>query len=411
MLGVALIVSVIAAAAMQIARLETRSAVADEEQMRARIIAQSAVAFVLGRMEEYSNWRDLYTEGVEEPSGSWINLNSTGKLKFVLLDSDGDLADDTSDPVIVKGIGRAGSTTSVVTALLQPTGQGLSCLAASLHAEGDILNSSNFDCTTNQQISSNSNISFQGGSGQLVGNAWAVGTIEPVGDIQGTNSPGNSTPREMPDPDTVLDYYLANGTVIRYADLVPSGKIDKVVLSPGNNPFGTGATNAQGIYIIDCQGNILTIQNSRLEATLVLLNTGGGTEVRKDIHWEPAIANYPALLSQGDVHLFEHAEHVLREAQLNVNFNPPGSPYQTVEDTDKIDEYANIMKGLFYVQGDLCIEKLAVFEGVFVVEGNFVVKKSVVLTYDATLINNPPPGFTDGTKMKVTPGTWQQAEY
>jgi len=70
-----------------------------------------------------------------------------------------------------------------------------------------------------------------------------------------------------------------------------------------------------------------------------------------------------------------------------------------------------VIQGLVYVQGDLAVFDAAVLEGVFVVGGTFDMSASVTLTYDAMLINNPPPGFTDGTKMKVVPGTWQRAEY
>ena len=94
----------------------------------------------------------------------------------------------------------------------------------------------------------------------------AVGSVSGDGIIHGTTTTG-ILPRAMPGPQA-FDYYLAHGTVIDVADLgtwagVPD--LRHTLLSPSNNPFGTGETNPEGIYIIDLAGQSIWIQECRFE--------------------------------------------------------------------------------------------------------------------------------------------------
>jgi len=403
-LGVAMILGIIGLASMQIARIELRAGVASDEMARAALTAQSAVEFALGRVETDPNWRTTYTHGVEEPANSWISLDATGDFKFVFLDSDGDLADDPNDGVTVRGIGRAGGATSVATVQLEPAGSGLTSLKVALHAAGNVdFNGGTFN--NDQILSSNNNVHKY--SGVVNSDVEAVNNI--TGSINGFTTTGVA-PRDMPDVSTVFDYYLANGTWIDLND-IPGAKIEKDLLSAANNPYGPGTTNPQGIYVIDCLGNDITIVDARLEATLVLLNAGSGSKIDNDIHWEPAIANFPTLMVQGDLEMQWHGEHQLSESKAGVNFNPPGTPYQGVTDTDTSDNYQGVIKGLIYVTGNLTITHQCVLEGTVVVGGMTDIQKDVSLTYRATFFNNPPPGFRAGSAMSLVPGTWKRDAY
>ena len=82
---------------------------------------------------------------------------------------------------------------------------------------------------------------------------------------------------------------------------VASGRfIYRKVLSPSVNPF-SGGTNAEGIYWINCNGNRLTIERSRIHGTLLVVNPGAGSSIAHGpISWAPAVAGYPALLVDAD---------------------------------------------------------------------------------------------------------------
>ena len=405
-MGVAMIVSIIGLATMQIARLQLRSTRDIQNLEEARLLSQSAVEFGLGNMDYLSDWRTDMTHGVEMTPA--ISLGN-GTMTYSLVDDDGDLADHPTDTVQILGIGRVGEAVYVTRALLEPSGSGMTCLEASLCTDGRIDFSNGITWTTNQFISTNksgADVIDRTGSGIINGDAEAVGTIWDAA-VSGTVTEG-ITPRQMPDPTSVFDYYVANGTPIALS-AIPGQTVDKQLISPASNPFGA-ETNPLGIYVIDCGGADFTIEDSRILGTLVLLNAGSGSKIDKDIHWEPAVANYPALMVQGNIEMRWYGENSLRESQHSVSFNPPGTPYQGSEDSDTVDEYPGVIKGIVYVSGLLSVTHQCTFEGV-VVTGTVDPQDNASFIYDSTFYDYPPPGFTAGSVMRIVPGTWTRISY
>src|SRR5439155_25093292 len=82
--------------------------------------------------------------------------------------------------------------------------------------------------------------------------------VECMGTISGSGYNGArrivTTPRTMPGSN-VFDYYIANGTAIPVSlctNYAGTKALNQLVLSPSINTLG-GGTNANGIYVIDCQ--------------------------------------------------------------------------------------------------------------------------------------------------------------
>ena len=402
-MGVTIIVAAIGLSIVQVARLQLRSVQGTHDLKYARELAQSGVEFGLGRIDLDPAWRTTYTSGTE--ISPVINVGS-GTMTFKLIDeTDGDMANNDLDPVRVYGIGRVGSAVYVESALLEPAGAGLTCLEASFHTSGQL----SFDdavWTTDQFVSTNlstANAIMQVGTGILNGNAEAVGTIQNPS-VTGTQTEG-ITPRQMP-VSSAFDYYIANGTAIDINDL-PGGVLEKVVLSPGNNPYGSGITNPQGIYVIDCNNQFIRISMVRLVGTLVLLNPGVNSELADDQHWESAISNSPVLMVDGNIRFNWTSENTLRESVATVNYNPSHTPYQDQSDADTTDEYPGVIKGLIYVSGNLDIQHQCVIDGV-VVTGAVVAQGDMDLTFDPVFLANPPPGFRNGDVVTISPGTWRR---
>jgi len=405
-MGVAMIVSIIGMVSMSIARLQLKSTRNLQDLEEARLLSQSGVEFGLGNMDFVSNWRTDCTNNVEKSPAIVVG---NGTMTYKLVDIDGDLADDTTDAVQIIGIGRVGDAVHATSVLLEPTGVGLTCLEASFCTESRIDFSNGITWTTDQFISTNrsgADIIDRTGSGIINGDAEAVGTIWDAA-VAGTVTEG-ITPRQMPDSVSVFDYYVANGTQISFSS-IPLQAIDKQLISPASNPYGS-STNPLGIYVIDCEGADITIKDSRILGTLILLNAGSASNIDMDIHWEPVLVNYPALMVQGDFEMKWHAEHNLRESQHSVNFNPTGTPYHGSEDSDIVDEYPGVIKGLVYVSGLLTVSHQSAFHGV-VVTGSVVLSADASFTYDSTFLNNPPPGFSAGMDMQIVPGTWRRIAY
>src|SRR5205823_15057550 len=117
-------------------------------------------------------------------------------------------------------------------------------------------------------------------------NVEALGTIGNGGNFYGTKL-GGAAPRTLPGSG-VFDYYVANGTSIPLTSLPTwSGTraLNGGVLAPTVNTIA-GGTNADGIYVIDCQGQLFTIGNVRIVGTVVLLNCGGLT-IKSSVRWSP----------------------------------------------------------------------------------------------------------------------------
>jgi hypothetical protein len=406
-LGVAIIVALIGLTTLHLSRTELDVLLGVDHMARAELLAQSAVELAIERIDADSNWRTTFTSGAEVPPDSWTTLGTGGSFKFVLVDNDGSLADNSADPLTIRGIGRYGDATQVTTVDLEPSGDALDCLDASLHVGGNLVFTGG-STSTDQMVSSNSSITVS--SGTVNGNAWAVGTI--TGSITpGLPGSGQSPARAMPEAASlttgVWRYYLANGTRISMS-AIPSGVIDRVVISSASNPYGV--TNPQGIYVIDCQNQQLHIRDSRIQATLVVINQSAATVIENTIHWEPPAANFPALMVQGDLTMAWSGGTPLDESTANVNFNPAGTPYasETDYDNDKLDSYPGVIMGLVFASGNFSASTACVLDGAVVAGGTGAIGANLTMTYDNTPANFPPPGFGRDDPMRVIPATWQR---
>lgn len=406
-LGVALIIGVIGISSIHVARLELAEACIIDEMARARLAAQSGMECVLAKIKSDPQWRTTYSAGITTSLSTLSNNLTTGdSFEFSLIDPDGNLGDNADDSVTIRCVGKAGNARHVAEVLLQPAGEGLTSLAASIHSHREIVLDNVL--TTNQVVSSNYYIDATDSSAAIVGNAQAATLV--LGTVSGNKTHWMSPQLEMPDQTTVFEYYVANGTTIRYSELAAGGRIQRVLLSSGSNPYGLGITNPQGIYVINCQGNNITISESRILATLVFLNAGT-VQVDDRIHWQAAIPNFPTVMVQGRLRMNWSTQHSLSESTVGVNFNPTSTPYQGSSDNDFGDTYPGQLNGLIYVTGKLSVDRPGSINGVVVAQDDVRIDNTLTLTYDSKFVTDAPPGFTAGTEMEIVPGTWKHVAY
>ncbi|MCI0334339.1 MAG: carbohydrate binding domain-containing protein [Planctomycetes bacterium] len=189
---------------------------------------------------------------------------------------------------------------------------------------------------------------------------------------------------------------------------VLSGRlIYRQVLSPSVNTIYAGApTNAQGIYWIDCNGQRLIIERSRILGTLLVVNPGANSCINNGpINWSPAVNGYPALMvdasNASDANFSLRATNrILSEAENQVNFNPGGAPYDfnnssaSSTDSSANDIYPCEIRGLVVVRNDLTYQNNPLVRGQVIVGGNVNNSSGeldVEFLQDSLL--NPPPGF------------------
>ncbi len=554
-LGTVTLIVIVVLAGMTVVRIQRRAAHGNNDSAAARNHAHAAVDLGAQLIRQDPFWRTNYT------NGDWITNQAVGqgKLSVNVIDPvDGDLSNSYDDPVVITGTGVQGEA-RVITSIQMEVTRGLPSLeVAMLSGHNLMVDSSTIN--GDQRICANNDIDAKNG-------AHVYGDAEAVHHVKGGTYHGialaNQPERMLPDVDTVMDYYLANGTNISHASLYspfdglltnPGFEVDtdpwfatngpatltrvidmknsgvasllvsdrgskhagpayditsliengstydisfytrahgndnidsvkaqveitylpedssvpeviskgmspqqaepnqwteltgqdtyawtgtlqsavlricttsgtgafyvddvrftpasvsadderylrQTLLSPQHNPFGTGETNNEGIYIIDCGGKDIIIEDCRIVGTLVLINPGGQSVVQGSVCWEPARNNYPALLTSKDLTIATSSAG-LSEADINVNLNPPGSsgtPYPYPLGTangDMQDAYPSRIRGLVYSREKLKFENAPIIAGTVLTNGDIELRDAVLtLNYKVVHLHDPPPGF------------------
>lgn len=401
-LGAAMLVTVIGLGALTASRLRGRDVTTRADMADARACALAAAEFGRNAIASTPAWRTSHNNGV------WTSGMTFGNGTFSLAVTNppsNNLNNSPTDPVWLTGTGYKGRATQIVKVQLAPANGPLELLQAALNASSTItFNSASVTC--NGLISSNFKVSA---SSSQVG-----------GYVEGTKVSGSSytnpvrvisSPRTFPDSTHAFDFYKQYGTYVNMTKVPLNGSTYQVqwrLISPTSNPFD-GTPNYAGIYIFDCGGNNVLIQNCRIVGTIVLLNVGYSSSVQSAVNWAPAVANYPALLVQGTFSLqFDDTKQLQDKASQSANFNPGGTPYQGVSDATYTTVYPVTMQGLVYVSGNLTLSSNPKIDGCVIVGGYVTCSGNTTLIYEPTFYNTPPPGFIDSGSMKVVYGTWTQ---
>ncbi len=402
-LCVALIVGIMASAAMSIVRVERRVEAAHSDHQQAQILARSGVEFGVNWINRHAAWRNAILPDVAQTQNAW----NDGTISWDASDTDGDFDDDLQDVITVTGVGRLDEATLAEQVLLMPTGAPISCLEAAA-------------CVATNVHAGNASI--VNGTGLLTANGEIDGSnatfdidVETASEVEDGNFTQTVTedasPRELPN-EHVFTYYQSTGTWIPIASIPLDGSTREIrgqLFSPARNPYGR--TNPEGIYVVDCLGETLIVEQSRIVGTLVLLNPGAGSGITSSALLEPVAANRPVLMVDGDFTLSTSTGNVetLSEATSGINLNPADTPYNGDDDSDIADVLPSKLVGLVYIGGTTTFTGYTTVDGCLVT-GALYVNNSVRLrlNYDDQCFRNPPPGFAAGDPMEVIPGTWQR---
>ncbi len=208
---------------------------------------------------------------------------------------------------------------------------------------------------------------------------------------------------------TVADFYLDDVSLTNVT--YPSGfYVLDGLLSPTINPYGS--TNSQGIYVINCSGRNVLIGRSRIVGTVVFINPGDLTSVLGPTSWEPAVYNYPAILSDNTINIATSSVG-FSEAAFGANLNPPGTPYPYNggnSNTTYTETFPDKITGLIYSANDLRFYYSPTIFGSVIASDDISINSGpVTINYNHVYLNDAPPGFDSaGVAMKIVPGTWRR---
>lgn len=385
-------------AGVLLAQSKRRTAQAEFNAAIARANALSAVEYGLQVAQNTASWRASV-----QPDGTILDRNgSSGRLKLSATDAtDSDLADSLSDPVTLTGEGTYGASRQLVRVTLTPSSPPLDALSVGIAVQNTIDFSGSGTTYIRADGGIHSNTSIASSSATILSPVSAVGPITGTGYSVGTTTPAQA--RQMPDASSVVAMYTSMATVIPYAS-ISGNKIEKVLLSPSSNPWGT--TNAAGIYLIDCGDKKIEITNSRFLGTLILVNPKSNSTFAGPCLMESLSQDAPALIVVGDMP-FDLGTGTLYELSLMTNFNPSGSPYRGQSNTLAIDSYPTLISGIVYVTGHATVSSALTIEGSLLVGGKLNV--SAPLTVRHVPIVNAPIGFGSGSGFTAGSTDWSQA--
>jgi len=215
------------------------------------------------------------------------------------------------------------------------------------------------------------------------------------------------------DSDNDSDFYLDDF----YIRETTSGRfIYRQVLGPGVDTIDSTRLNSQGIYWINCNGNKLVIERSRIKGTLLVVNPGAGSCITGPIRWSPAVTGYPSLLVDADSaanadFTIGATNQSLGETENSVNYNPSGASSDDFgQDTDLLDIYPSEMQGLVVVEDDLTFQNNALVRGQVITGGDVTATSGALeVVYRPDALFSPPPGFTAPSSVVGRPVSIRKA--
>lgn len=396
-LGVSSIVAAMGVGLMYAVRLQGKRDALVADSAQARACAESGVEIAAQVITSNASWRS-------RAQGTWINSMAlgSGTVTVEVTDPiDGNLANDASQAILIKAVGRSGDAAHILSVTASPRGAAISSLSMALAAQGQV------------RIDTGRIVNLNGGTLSTNGVLRNEGTIQGAARCASTDGAsvatgGTSTgaaPLQMPAAGVIASY-ISKATVINVA----SSTLQDVVLTPSFNSLG-GGYNADGVYVINATGSDLTIRSIRLLGTLIINNAGRKVIIEGPALMQPARSDYPTLLATGGISYKSSGLVALSESTEGCNFNPIGSPYSGDADGDMTDTYPSKLEGLMHAQEMIELDNNAVINGCVLAGASSDAVRiygNVSLTQSGALVSNPPIGYTSGGTPAIVQGSWRQ---
>ncbi|MGB0597138.1 MAG: hypothetical protein ACPGLY_10640 [Rubripirellula sp.] len=398
-----LVVLTAATAAFSISTSTLRSENDRTNQDDALWLAESEMQRQIAIINGSGTWRDKHTN---DTFVDWHPLNldevswsDESSVRHKFYDSDGDLADDTFDPVRLTVHARSGTSHVAVSVELEPDPIPLDLLRYSITAGDDLAIAPSGSVVTEREVQVSDNTTGNP-SGLLITPELQCGGRVEIS-VRGEQKPAQVT---MP-PHDVVKRYITLGTEIPAAKIPQSNgelRLANRLLTKRDNPFGP--VDRAGIYWIDAGGARVVIKDCRFEATLAITNASK-IRIRDGVVWR-----YPnqadVILATNTTLTLANIEPTLDENAVGVNFNPTSSPYRGTESNATAnDVYPTELTGILYTSADIRISPRT--EGRTLKITGSIIGRDLRLNGSLSLhslnevLASPPPGLSDPTPMRL----------
>lgn len=377
---------------LELSQIASRRARVESDVLNARALADSALEQALHRLMQVPEWRKAY-DGVD------IDLEvpalDVGTMSARVFDPDGDLIGDEQSEALVWGIGVAGGARQIAEATIRPTPRAVGALHSAVHAVGAITIAGSV--VSDAPITSAASVTASGSA--RVGAHVQAPIVSGAIYLRSTrkSDPGYNVPSHVDGP----AYWASQATNIPIS-AISSRKIEQQYIGPTSNPWGLA--NPRGIYVIDCQGQSLTVSDTAIDGTLVLLNTGSATVLSKGVRIT-APPGQPALVVQGPITLSIVSgtfEVPLLGGGTIIGGLLGGTGVLTSTQTSGIE-------GLVFATGALAVQATTVVHGTIIGGSTLTLGGAVTVRHMPELLDAPPKHFWDALLVRVAPGSWKQA--
>ena len=403
-LGITMIITVLGMGALTLSRVASRQAVDGNDWETAGTLAFSATEHALASLNAAAAaspgaWRTSYTSG----QTAFTQVLGRGRFSWAIKDEvDGNLGNDYLQSFRVYGIGKVGAVTRVYSVQVGPSGSPLDVLRTAVHSSVSV---SLTGKTMNNYgpISSNGQVKL---SGTVYGAVEAASTSGSASGATAVTAP--SPAKTMPSA-TIFDALAADATEIDY-DTIGS-KLDKVLLSPTSNPWGT--PNAKGLYLVTVPSNKkFQITKSRIVGTL-LVRGAKTVDVNGPVVWETGPTRGPLLVvsSPGCDVKITGFDTWLDEADVGLNLNPPATPFELASNAVATDhfppQYCGIIHCMVGSGGTLELADNVHISGTVIADCPVTTKTMATLLQDASIYASPPFGYAKGDALSAVGGSWR----
>ncbi len=355
---------------------------------------QSGMDWTFWMVDSDPNWRTSVVSGQD------YDLASVGldQVTMRLEDTDGNLADDDTDPAVL--------TVTSVTQIAASGGQAVCTRRLRLTAAPAPHRALAFTVFSRDAVAFTGGVAVSGPV-RAQGNITDDGTTALTAGASfetvtgNTISPGlqpvtfASSAMASPAPD--LAFYTNQATLLASSS---GGNFDVRDAAFTSTSSSQGAANANGVYWIDAGGQEVRLENVYVKGTLVITNTrGSDINFERPCRLEQGTLGYPVLLADAATGRIEFAfasGERLDETRANRDFNGDG---------DSADQVSPAISGLVWTRSASVILGNSGWDFTGCIIGsNIQVTGGVQLKRDATIRSRVVPGFTDG-RLHIVRGT------
>lgn len=254
---------------------------------QAYIYAELGLRHALYLPKITADWRVMLNNGV------WLNQIKMGDATYTVsgIDTaDNNLANNDSDPVTLTSTATVHGVSRTLQMRIQQNPSELLQYGLVSGQTTSVWHQSQIYGT----IFSNMNLYFDTNNPLLIGNVQVHGSVTRPERVTGTILTGQAV-KSIPSWNSVAPYYLERGTVVTYVQ-----NMNSHYLMPHLNTID-GRLNAQGLYIIHCQGRDIYINHIAIYGTLILTDPGPNSKIEGTVYWRPYRSDYPAFMTNGNM--------------------------------------------------------------------------------------------------------------